>query len=138
MRVLVVDDDPGSLLVARAAVEQSGHECITAADGDTAWGLYRTHQPHVVVTDLTMPGMDGLGLCRAIRTADTDNYTYLVVLTSHGSRNDVLAGMDAGADDYVTKPLDPFHLQHPAPRRPESHNPPHRPRRCLGCRQAQQ
>ncbi|MEW1808468.1 diguanylate cyclase [Pseudarthrobacter sp. NPDC080039] len=110
MRVLVVDDDPGSLLVARAAVEQSGHECITAADGDTAWELYRSHQPHVVVTDLKMPGMDGLSLCRAIRTADTDTYTYLVLVTSHGSRNDVLAGMDAGADDYVTKPLDPFHL----------------------------
>ncbi|MEO5315519.1 response regulator [Pseudarthrobacter sp. CC12] len=110
MRVLVVDDDPGSLLVARAAVEQSGHECITAADGDTAWELYRNHQPHVVVTDLSMPGMDGLSLCRAIRAADKDNYTYLVLVTSHGSRNDVLAGMDAGADDYVTKPLDPFHL----------------------------
>ncbi|WP_311262645.1 response regulator [Pseudarthrobacter sp. BRE9] len=111
LRVLVVDDDAGSLLVARAAVEQSGHECITAADGDTAWELYRSHQPHVVVADLQMPGMDGLSLCRAIRTADTDNYTYLVLVTSHGSRNDVLAGMDAGADDYVTKPLDPFHLQ---------------------------
>lgn len=111
MRVLVADDDPGSLLVARAAVEQSGHECITAADGDAAWELYRSHRPHVVVTDLKMPGLDGLSLCRAIRAADKDAYTYLVLVTSHGSRGDVLAGMDAGADDYVTKPLDPFHLQ---------------------------
>jgi signal transduction histidine kinase len=111
MRVLVADDDPGSLLVARAAVEQSGHECITAVDGDAAWELYRSHRPHVVVTDLKMPGLDGLSLCRAIRAADTDAYTYLVLVTSHGSRDDVLAGMDAGADDYVTKPLDPFHLQ---------------------------
>lgn len=111
MRVLVVDDDPGSLLVARAAVEQSGHECVTAADGDTAWELYRSHRPHVVVTDLKMPGLDGLSLCRAIRAADQDAYTYLVLVTSHGSRDDVLSGMDAGADDYVTKPLDPFHLR---------------------------
>jgi diguanylate cyclase (GGDEF)-like protein len=111
MRVLVADDDPGSLLVARAAVEQSGHECITAADGDAAWELYRSHRPHVVVTDLKMPGLDGLSLCRAIRAADQDAYTYLVLVTSHGSRDDVLAGMAAGADDYVTKPLDPFHLQ---------------------------
>jgi PleD family two-component response regulator len=111
MRVLVADDDPGSLLVARAAVEQAGHECITAADGDAAWELYRSHRPHVVVTDLKMPGRDGLSLCRAIRAADKDAYTYLVLVTSHGSRDDVLAGMDAGADDYVTKPLDPFHLQ---------------------------
>jgi signal transduction histidine kinase len=98
-------------MVARAAVEQSGHACITAADGDAAWELYRTHRPHVVVTDLNMPGLDGLSLCRAIRAADKDAYTYLVLVTSHGSRDDVLAGMDAGADDYVTKPLDPFHLR---------------------------
>jgi signal transduction histidine kinase len=111
MRVLVVDDDPGSLLVARAAVEQSGYECFTAEDGDTAWDLYRSHRPQVVVTDLTMPGLDGLSLCRAIRAADQDAYTYLVLVTSHGSRDDVLSGMDAGADDYVTKPLDPFHLR---------------------------
>lgn len=111
MMVLVADDDPGSLLVARASVEQSGHECITAADGNTAWELFRSHRPHVVVTDLTMPGMDGISLCRAIRAADKESYTYLVLVTSHGSRHDVLAGMDAGADDYVTKPLDPFHLR---------------------------
>ncbi|MET1089702.1 MAG: response regulator [Arthrobacter sp.] len=113
MRVLVVDDDPGSLLVARAAVEKSGHECIVAADGDTAWDLYRSHRPHVVVTDVEMPGRDGLSLCRAIRAAedkDKGAYTYLVLVTSHGSRGHVLAGMDAGADDYVTKPLDPFVL----------------------------
>ncbi|WP_284978494.1 response regulator [Arthrobacter sp. fls2-241-R2A-200] len=110
LKVLVVDDDPGSLLVAQAAVEQSGHECFTAADGDTAWDLYQTRRPHVVVTDLQMPGMDGLSLCRAIRSADGDAYTYVVLVTSHGSREDVLLGMEAGADDYVTKPLDPFLL----------------------------
>lgn len=75
-----------------------------------AWQLYREHRPEVVVTDLSMPGMDGLALCRAIRAAETDTYTYVVLLTSHGSQEDVLAGMEAGADDYVTKPLDPFAL----------------------------
>jgi diguanylate cyclase (GGDEF)-like protein len=110
VKVLVVDDDFGSLLVARAAVEQSGHECIAASDGDTAWQLYQEHQPHVVVSDLKMPGLDGLALCRAIRAAESDWYTYVVLLTSHGERDDVLAGMAAGADDYVTKPLDPFTL----------------------------
>jgi diguanylate cyclase (GGDEF)-like protein len=110
MKVLAVDDDPGSLLVAKAAVERSGHECLTAADGDAAWRLYQRHRPHAVVTDLMMPGLDGLGLCRAIRAAEKDSYTYLILLTSLGAREDVLAGMDAGADDYVTKPLDPFTL----------------------------
>ncbi|HAG60046.1 MAG TPA: diguanylate cyclase response regulator [Arthrobacter bacterium] len=110
MKVLVADDDPGSLLVARAAVERSGHDCLTAADGDEAWALYLEHQPDVVVTDWMMPGMDGLALCRAIRARGADLYTYIVLLTSQGSRDDVLAGLEAGADDYVTKPLDPFVL----------------------------
>ncbi|MBT2530918.1 diguanylate cyclase [Arthrobacter sp. ISL-48] len=110
MKVLVADDDPGSLLVARAAVERYGHDCIAAADGDEAWALYLEHQPDVVVTDWMMPGMDGLALCRAIRAREADLYTYIVMLTSQGSRDDVLAGLEAGADDYVTKPLDPFVL----------------------------
>ncbi|MCU1568720.1 MAG: diguanylate cyclase response regulator [Pseudarthrobacter sp.] len=110
MKVLVADDDPGSLMVARAAVERSGHDCLTAADGDEAWALYLAHQPDVVVTDWMMPGMDGLALCRAIRTQEQELYTYVVLLTSQGSREDVLAGLEAGADDYVTKPLDPFVL----------------------------
>ncbi len=110
MKVLVADDDAGSLLVARAAVERYGHDCLTAADGDEAWALYLEHQPDVVVTDWMMPGLDGLALCRAIRAREADLYTYIVLLTSQGSRDDVLAGLEAGADDYVTKPLDPFVL----------------------------
>ena len=110
MIVLVADDDPGSLLVARAAVEHSGHNCLTARDGDEAWAMYLEHQPDVVVTDWMMPGLDGLALCRAIRARTADLYTYIVLLTSQGSRDDVLAGLEAGADDYVTKPLDPFVL----------------------------
>lgn len=110
MKVLVADDDAGSLLVARAAVERSGHDCLAAADGDEAWALYLEHQPDVVVTDWMMPGMNGLALCRAIRARESDLYTYIVLLTSQGSRRDVLAGLEAGADDHVTKPLDPFIL----------------------------
>jgi diguanylate cyclase (GGDEF)-like protein len=110
VKVLVADDDPGSLMVARAAVERSGHDCLTAADGDQAWALYLEHQPDVVVTDWMMPGLDGLALCRAIRVREQELYTYVVLLTSQGSRDDVLAGLEAGADDYVTKPLDPFVL----------------------------
>lgn len=110
MTVLVVDDDEGSRLVAKAAVEKSGHECIVAADGDTAWQLYQEHRPQVVVSDLMMPGLDGFDLCRAIRAAETSSYTYVVLLTSHGAQKDVLEGMKAGADDYVSKPLDPFVL----------------------------
>ena len=110
MIVLVADDDPGSLLVAKAAVARSGHDCLTAKNGDEAWALFLEHRPDVVVTDWMMPGLDGLALSRAIRAQAPDLYTYIVLLTSQGSRDDVLAGLAAGADDYVTKPLDPFVL----------------------------
>ena len=110
MTVLVADDDAGSLLVAKAAVEKSGHQCIVASDGDMAWQLYQDHHPEVVVTDLMMPGLNGFDLCRAIRSAESGSYAYIVLLTSHGAREDVLEGMKAGADEYVTKPLDPFVL----------------------------
>ncbi|MGJ3189275.1 diguanylate cyclase [Paenarthrobacter nitroguajacolicus] len=110
MKVLIADDDQISRMITKAAVEQSGHECIVAVDGDSAWQLYKEHSPEAVVTDLMMPGLNGLDLCRAIRAAEEDSYTYIILVTSHGSRKDVLAGMEAGADDYVTKPLDPFSL----------------------------
>ena len=110
MKVLIADDDQISRMITKAAVEQSGHECIVAEDGDSAWQLYQEHSPEAVVTDLMMPGLNGLDLCRAIRAAEEDSYTYIILVTSHGSRKDVLAGMEAGADDYVTKPLDPFSL----------------------------
>ncbi|MGA8791109.1 MAG: diguanylate cyclase [Paenarthrobacter sp.] len=110
MKVLIADDDQISRMITKAAVEQSGHECIVAEDGDSAWQLYQEHSPEAVVTDLMMPGLNGLDLCRAIRASEEDSYTYIILVTSHGSRKDVLAGMEAGADDYVTKPLDPFSL----------------------------
>ena len=110
MKILIADDDQISRMITKAAVEQSGHECIVAVDGDSAWQLFKEHSPEAVVTDLMMPGLNGLDLCRAIRAVEEDRYTYVILVTSHGSRQDVLAGMEAGADDYVTKPLDPFSL----------------------------
>ena len=111
MRVLVADDDLGSRLVAQAAVEALGHECVVAADGDQAWDLYRRWQPDALITDRTMPGMDGTQLCRAVRQEERGGYTYIILLSGHDERADVLSGMEAGADDYLIKPLDPFALQ---------------------------
>ena len=111
MRVLVADDDLGARLVAKAAVQELGHDCLVADDGDAAWRIFREYQPEVLVTDWMMPGLDGLQLCRAIREAEHDGYTYIVLLTSLDKRDDILSGINAGADDYVVKPLDPFALQ---------------------------
>ena len=110
MRVLIADDDLGSRLVAKAAVLAQGHECLTAPDGDEAWRLMSQFRPDVLVTDRNMPGLDGLDLCRRIRASDQDGYTYIVLLTALDDPDEVIAGMEAGADDYLTKPLDPFAL----------------------------
>lgn len=111
MKILVADDDLGSRLVAQAAVQELGHECLTAADGDEAWQRIAEFAPDVLITDREMPGLDGLALCRRIRAGQRDGYTYIVLLTGLGEPEEVLAGMQAGADDYITKPLDPFDLQ---------------------------
>lgn len=111
MRVLLADDDSGIRLVARTVVEGLGHECIEAGNGDEAWTLFKDHHPQVVVADRMMPpGPDGLQLCRAVRDYEQGSYTYVVLLTSLASRDEIIAGIDAGADDYVVKPLDPFVL----------------------------
>ena len=81
MRVLVADDDLGARLVAQAAVQAQGHECLVAADGDEAWQLVSQFQPDVLVTDRDMPGLDGLALCRRIRASDQEGYTYIVLVT---------------------------------------------------------
>jgi diguanylate cyclase (GGDEF)-like protein len=111
MRILVVDDDLGSRLVAEATVQALGHECMTASDGDEAWRLVEELSPDVVVSDRAMPGLDGLELCRRIRSGRGDGYTYIVLVTSLSNPDDVRDGMRAGADDYVTKPLNPFDLE---------------------------
>ncbi len=97
-------------MVARAAVVSLGHSCVTAPDGDAAWRLFCATKPDVVVTDRNMPGLDGVALCRAIRAADNGSYTYLVLLTSLGDDEHILSGMQAGADDYLAKPLNPLQL----------------------------
>ncbi len=111
MRVLVADDDLGSRLVAQAAVQALGHECVVASDGEQAWQLYGEWRPEVLVTDRSMPGLDGTQLCRAVRGAENGSYTYVILLSGRDERADVLSGMEAGADDYLIKPLDPFALE---------------------------
>ncbi len=110
MKILVADDDMVSRLMLQAAVEGVGHECVVAEDGDQAWALFLECSPQVLITDRMMPGLDGLELCRRIR-GQSGPYTYLILATSLAQREEVLRGMEAGADDYLTKPLDPFDLE---------------------------
>lgn len=115
MRILVADDDLGSRLVAQSAVQRLGHEGRTAVDGEQAWALLQAFRPEVLISDRDMPALDGITLCRRIREHEhsrpEDGYTYVVLLTGSGGPADVTAGMLAGADDYLTKPLCPEDLQ---------------------------
>jgi diguanylate cyclase (GGDEF)-like protein len=111
MKVLVADDDPVSRLVLQTAVEGLGHEPIAAEDGRAAWGCFNQNKPEVLITDLVMPALDGLELCRRVRADGRAGYTYIILATALGKREDVLRGMEAGADDYLVKPIDPFDLR---------------------------
>jgi diguanylate cyclase (GGDEF)-like protein len=111
MKVLVVDDDPGSRLVVRTAVERLGHAPTVAEDGEAAWRCFNHDKPEVVITDLMMPELDGLELCRRVRADVRRGYTYIILATALGDRGDIVRGMEAGADDYLVKPVDLFDLR---------------------------
>ncbi|MGH2633166.1 MAG: GGDEF domain-containing response regulator, partial [Tepidiformaceae bacterium] len=106
MRTLVVDDDTVSALVLRKTLEHLGHEAVVASDGWQAARLYDEHGFPVIISDWMMPRMDGLDLCRHVRAAGSDAYTYLILLTAKTQRNDRLEALQAGVDDFLTKPLD--------------------------------
>jgi diguanylate cyclase (GGDEF)-like protein len=111
MKVLVADDDATCRLTLKAIVSRLGHECLVASDGDSAWAMLHGEPIDVLLTDWMMPGMEGPELCRRVREVLTERYTYIVLITSLADDQDVLSGMEAGADDYLAKPVVPFQVQ---------------------------
>jgi two-component system, cell cycle response regulator len=110
MKILIADDSPAQLLALQRAVEALGHECVAAEDGERAWERYEQGDPDVVISDWVMPGIEGVELCRRIRAAGR-RYCYLILLTSLDDKKHVMRGMEVGADDYLTKPLNPDELE---------------------------
>ena len=110
MNILVADDDPTFRLIAEAVLKDLGHACRSVSDGTQAWEAFRSDRPDVVISDWLMPGLTGPELCRNIRASAPGGYTYFIMLTSHGSSDEILEGMSAGADDYLVKPLRPDDL----------------------------
>jgi two-component system, cell cycle response regulator len=101
--VLVVDDDELILERLKLLILEAGYEVFTAVSGDAALAALQKNFMSIVIVDRNMPGMDGLALCRAIRQRSWDGYVYLMVLTAHDAEEEVLLGLRAGADDYVSK-----------------------------------
>lgn len=102
--ILIVDDDRLQRCVLEANLKTAGYEVVSAENGREALEIFRKGYYPIVMTDWVMPEMSGLELCREIRKDDSGRYTYIIILTSLNSKNDIIAGLEAGADEYLIKP----------------------------------
>ncbi len=105
MTVLVVDDTLIGRATVSTLVRRLGHRCIEASDGAGAVQAYRTYRPDVVLMDVVMPGMDGLEATRQLRRLAADTFLPILLLSARSDDTDMIAGLQAGADDYLTKPI---------------------------------
>lgn len=101
---LIAEDEPQMTMIIEYILAGRGFECVSARDGVAALELFREAEPDVVLLDVTMPRMGGLEVCRRIRST---SQVPILLVTAHGEADDILAGFEAGADDYVSKPFDP-------------------------------
>lgn len=112
MKILIADDDPVSLRMMERTLQKSGYEVITVSNGrDAARELSKADGPRLALVDWMMPELDGPGLCREVRGRQLDSYVYIMLLTSKQLTEDVVTGLEAGADDYLTKPCHPAELK---------------------------
>ena len=106
MRVLVAEDEPVSGRLLEETLSKWGYEVLACSDGSQAWEVLRGEDPpEVAVLDWMMPGVDGPELCRRVRRSPDPTATYLILLTARGRTDDIVEGLDAGADDYINKPF---------------------------------
>ena len=112
MKVLVAEDEVVSRRLLETSLRRWGYEVVIASDGfEAANILESTDAPKLAVLDWLMPGIDGTQLCRRIRETEVDTYTYILLLTTKHAKRDVVEGLEAGADDYISKPFDPQELR---------------------------
>ncbi len=112
MRVLIADDDDVMRHILEATLTKWGYEVVVARNGLEAWRLLQGNDaPRLGILDWIMPGMDGVEVCREIRKWEDRPYIYLLLLTAKHGKEDVITGMEAGADDYISKPFDPQELK---------------------------
>jgi len=111
MRVLVVDDDLVTREIIVEDLRHFGYDVTAASDGREAFDLLRTGQFRLVISDWQMPNMSGLDLCREIRKRSWCGYIYFILLTLRGGVDNIVCGLDAGADDFLTKPFQPQELR---------------------------
>ena len=106
MKILIAEDDTTSRLLFAATLRKLGHTVTAVEDGRKAWEAWQKDEYPLLISDWMMPDIDGLQLCRMIRSEPGLQYTYIILLTALDSKGSYLEGMDAGADDFITKPFD--------------------------------
>ncbi len=111
MKILIVEDSPTYRLMLERELQNLGHTVIVGKDGKEAWDIFQRTEISLVISDWVMPGLDGLDLCRRIRAATRLRYIYFILLTAVEGKTSYLEAMEAGVDDFITKPFDPDQLR---------------------------
>jgi phosphoserine phosphatase RsbU/P len=108
MKILIAEDDATSRTILQNILVKWGYDVVAVGDGRTAWQVLQDQDaPALVVLDWVMPGIDGIDICRNLRRMQTsERTTYIIILTGRDSKEDIVVGLDSGADDYITKPFD--------------------------------
>lgn len=107
MQILIAEDDKTSRTILSALLTKQGHEVVVTVNGADAWqAMQQPNAPRLAILDWMMPEMDGLEVVRRIRAVPTDSPPYIIMLTIKSEKNDIVTGLDAGADDYLAKPYD--------------------------------
>ena len=112
MKFLVVEDDAISRLILKKTLEKQGYKIILAENGKKGWEIFQKEKENIylIIVDWIMPEMDGLKLCKKIRASNLNHYVYIIFLSAKGEKKDIITGLEAGADDYLTKPFEPLEL----------------------------
>jgi two-component system, cell cycle response regulator len=113
LRVLIAEDEPVSRRLLQGTLTRWGYDVLVARDGQEAWDLFCSDEdpPRLAILDWMMPNMDGPEVCQRIRKEGREEYTYIVLLTAKNRKENLIEGLDAGADDYITKPFDSDELE---------------------------
>ncbi len=107
MKILIAEDDSVTRRALEAALVKWGYDALVTSDGNEAWNaLQQKEKPKLAILDWMMPGMDGIEICRKVREIPDFGPLYIIMLTVRERNEDIVAGLQAGADDYVTKPFD--------------------------------
>ena len=112
MRILIADDEPVHLFLLEMFLKKWGYDVVSVDNGHEAWRILDgEYSPRMAILDWEMPGLDGIEICRAVRSSSVRPYTFILLVTARAQKADVQKGLAAGADDYLTKPYNPEELR---------------------------